>query len=94
MARERMVTRTITEYSVTAMCVDTLKAELSDQIVKLTGDYKDNSEILECVQKVYNTDTFKVVSIKSVETEEKLYGMPELEFIKYAKLLPPRGKQN
>lgn len=94
MARERMVTRTITEYNVTAMCVDTLKAELSDHVVTLTGDYKDNSEMLDAIQKVYNTDTFKVVSIKSVSIEEKLYGMPELDFIKFAKLLPPRAKQN
>ena len=93
MARERMVTRTINEYQINALCVDTLKAELSEQSVKLTGEYKDETEILETLQKRYNLDTFKVVSVKSVTIVEKLYGMSELDFIKYAKELPPRTKQ-
>ena len=93
MSRERMVTRTINEYQVNCLCVDTLKAELSEQSVKLTGEYKGESEILETIQKRYNLDNFKVVSIKSITVVEKLYGMPELEFIKWARELPPRTKQ-
>ena len=93
MARERMVTRTINEYQINVLCVDTLKAELSEQSVKLSGEYKDESEILETLQKRYNLDTFKVVSVKSVNIVEKLYGMSELDFIRYAKELPPRTKQ-
>lgn len=92
MARERMVTRTINEYSVTVLCVDTFKAELSTRTVKLTGEYKDESEILSCVQDKYNLDTFKIVSVQSVVVEEKLYGMPEVEFIRFARELPPRTK--
>ena len=93
MARERMVTRTINEYQINALCVDTLKVELSEQSVKLTGEYKDESEILETLQNRYNLDNFKVVSVKSVTIVEKLYGMSELDFIRYAKELPPRTKQ-
>ena len=40
---------------------------------------------------VYNTDTIQVLYVKSVEIEKKLYGMPETEFLKYAKPIEKEG---
>lgn len=35
-------------------------------------------------------DNVKVVAIKEVTEHETLYGMTEYNFLKYAKVLPPR----
>lgn len=50
--------------------------------------------MLKASQKMMNEEAqnelWKCVAIKSVKEEETLYGMPETEFIKYAKVLSPR----
>ena len=58
----------------------------------LTGNFKDNADILKAIEK---NDTAEIVyaAIVSTETKETLYGMPESVFMQYAQELPPRKAQ-
>ncbi len=91
MARERMVTRTITETTVKAMGVNVETAQVDIVAYTLSGDYPDNATILKALKKNYENDNYKIVNIEDVKTEEKLYGMTEQQFIELAKELPPRA---
>ena len=72
------------------MCVNIELGEVVNLDYTLTGEFKTNLEIQKAIAKELETENVKVVNINTVETVEKLYGMPEVEFIKYAKELPPR----
>lgn len=91
MARERMVTRTITETKVKAMGVNVETAQVDIVAYTLSGEYADNATILKVLKKNYENDSYKIVNIEDVKTEEKLYGMTEQQFIELAKELPPRA---
>lgn len=93
MKKERMITRTITSTICTCMAVDITTAEVKDELVILSGEYKTDSErTADAVAQ--STDTVKIVSIKRYEVQETLYGMPESTFMKYATVLPPRKNYN
>lgn len=94
MARERMVTRTITNTTYKIMCVDTTKCEVTIEQFNTTDEFTDDEKALKHFRKYHETDTKKLVKIENVETTEQLYGMTELEFLEYAQLLPPRGAKN
>lgn len=89
MARLRMVTRTINETVVTAMVVFVADAKVDYCEYRLAGTYT-NEEALKYLKKNYESDEVKLVSVTNIQTEEKLYGMPESEFMALAKVLPPR----
>lgn len=91
MARERTVTRTITETTVKAMGVNVETAQVDIVAYTLSGEYPDNATILKVLKKNYENDSYKIVNIEDVQTEEKLYGMTEQQFIELAKELPPRA---
>lgn len=91
MARERMVTRTITSKTYNVMCVDTETCEVSFTPFTTSEDFSDIEKALKFLRKKYENNTRKLVKIEHVETTEQLYGMSEVEFMQYAKLLPPRG---
>lgn len=90
MARERMVTRTVSETTVTVMCVNVTTAEMENKVYTL-GQVSNQSDALKALKKLYETDTFKLVAIVSMTVSEQLYGMTEVEFIKLARKLPPRS---
>ena len=90
MARERMVTRTVSETTVTVMCVNVTTAEMTNKVYTL-GQVSNQSDALKALKKLYETDTFKLVAVVSMEVSEQLYGMTEVEFIKLARKLPPRS---
>ena len=91
MARERMVTRTVTLTKGLALCMDINTCETVVKEIELSGDLPTADVILKKAKKVYETDTFKVVTVRDIVEQEVLYGMPEQDFIKLAKVLPPRG---
>ena len=89
MARERMVTRTIKTAEVEVMTIDTTTAEV--KIMGFTTEPQETEEkYLKVLRKVYETDTFKLVKVETVELHEFLYGMPEKDFRQHATLLPGR----
>lgn len=92
MARERMVTRTVELTIAEVMTLDTATAKVETIAYEVGGGLTDEKSILKAVKKLHETDTFKCVSVVSVTFKEILYGMPEIDFIKHAKVLPPRTK--
>ena len=84
MSRERQVTRTINAIEVTAICMDIETLTPCDKVLSLTGDTPTNEQALKQLKKLYETDSFKVVAVKGIKVTEKLYGMTEVDFLKYA----------
>lgn len=92
MARLRMVTRTVVVTVAEVMCVDVTTAQVQINELELSGSFSDNETLLKAIKKLYENDSFKCVAIQEVTEKEVLYGMEEIEFIKLAKVLPPRTK--
>ena len=92
MARQPMVTRTITTTKCKVLCLDLVQEKPFTQEVILPRTYKDEKAMLKRIEPLINSETVKVVHVQSAEIEETLYGMTEQEFIATAKILPPREK--
>lgn len=86
MRKEKMITRTITQTSAQVMAIDVTNSEVSIFETKIGGVYTD-IELLKMLKKIYETDTYKLVSIESNKHEEILLGMTESQFFKYATVL-------
>ena len=89
MARERMITRTVTQTTAKVMCLNVTTAEVTINEFTIGGTYTE-SELLKKCKSLFETDEFKLVHIESSKTEEILLGMSEGDFIRYATVLPPR----
>lgn len=90
--RERMVTRTVAtgNYKVMAVNMDTLKVE--DIVVKIPSfNTLSEKNLFTAIQNAL-PENYKYVMHEATGTEEVLYGMSESDFIKLAKILPPRTK--
>lgn len=83
MARQRMVTRTIKTKKVVALCLNTDTCEPSNEVFDVPCNIDGDEKIMKYLRK-FDTPTDKAVSIVSITEEEKLYGMPESQFIKLA----------
>ena len=90
MARQKMVTRTLTITTVEVMTVDITTATTGTDRFDIVGDYTFDTA-LKAVKELYETETTKIVTITDLVLNDYLYGMPESEFIKNAKVLPPRN---
>lgn len=90
MSREKMVTRTITETIASVMYVNISTASVDYADYRLAGTFDSNEAIMKKLKKYYENEEIKLVNIVNVDTVENLYGMPEAEFMKLAKVLPPR----
>ena len=90
MARKRMVTRTVEQTTAQVMTLDVTKAEVQVSTYNIGGKYTDE-ELLKKLQKLFQTDTVKLVHIESQTCNEVLLGMDEDDFIRLAKVLPPRA---
>lgn len=93
MARERSVTRTINVTTVKAITMDIETKEVSTQDFTISGDTPSQESALKQAKNLYETSTLKIVAIESMNTVEKLYGMSEVEFLKYAKELDPTTRK-
>lgn len=91
MAREKMVTRTVTQTTAEVMTIDVTTAEVQIREYTIGGTYDNNEALLKKLQKLFQTDTLKLVNINSTTVEELLLGMSEEDFIRYARVLPPRN---
>lgn len=90
MARQPMVTRTITVTIANVLCLDLEKKEPFEKMVKLPRTYKDEKKMMKKIEEVVNNDSVKAVHVISTNTEEILYGMTEQKFIETAEILPNR----
>lgn len=91
MARKPMITRTVTSTRALVLCVDTLTESTVLHEAEVARTYKDDSKLIEAVNKITPEELIpvKVISVEIVET---LYGMEEQKFIENAEKLPPRTK--
>lgn len=90
MARERMVTRTINEVTAQVVVLNTNTLESQLVSVKM-GQVEDTKKMLAMAKKILTptlTEGQMVVAIKSFDTQEVRYGLPEAEFMKYATIIP------
>lgn len=92
MGRIRMVTRTVTTNEAHALCLNVDTAEPCTKVFDVPVNVKGEDKMLNYIRKNEDTKEVKVVQITHVEVKETLYGMPESEFIKLAKEMPPRTK--
>lgn len=93
MARERSVTRTINVTTVNAITMDIESKNVETKAFTISGDTPSQDSALKQAKKLYETSTLKIVAIESMTTVEKLYGMSEVEFLKYAKELDPQTRK-
>lgn len=89
MARKRMVTRTVEQTTAQVMTLDVTTAEVQVLTYDIGGKYTDE-DLLKKLQKIFQTDTLKLVHVESQICKEVLLGMDEEDFIIHAKVLPPR----
>lgn len=91
MARIRMITRTVvsTVFSVMAVNQNTMQVETVSVSVP-SADSMTESKQTEAV-KSNMPDGYLFVQITGKQVQETLYGMTEEEFIRLAKVLPPRS---
>ena len=73
MAREPMVTRTITATKIVALCLNIETAEPFNKEVTISGTFKDEKSMMKAAEKILNTETEKAVHIVSSEEIETLY---------------------
>ena len=88
MARERMVTRTITSTLVTVMQVNTETAEVTNKNYNISSIFNDDAKLLRAVKKLYETEEEKIVAIVDKQEISDLYGMTENEFLTHAHIIP------
>lgn len=91
MAREKMVTRTVTQTSADVMTIDVTSAEVQVSEFTIGGTYDSDEILLKKLQSLFQTGTLKLVHISSTTVEHLLLGMSEEDFIRYATVLPPRS---
>lgn len=91
MARKQMVTRTMRTTVATLLCLDTVNAEPFNKTVTLSGTFKDKKSIIKEAKKILEDDVVSVAKLVDVVVEEKLYAMPEQDFIDHAIVLPSRN---
>ncbi len=88
MARERMVTRTVSTLQVSVMVVHMETKQVETVTVEIP--YTDNAKQVEKLVRNSLKEGLAYVQCIDATQKETLYGMPEAEFIRLAKVLPPR----
>lgn len=91
MARQPMITRTITTTKCKVLCVNIAEEKPVTIEVVIPRTYKDEKAILKQVEKAITDENMKPVHISESVEVETLYGMSEQDFIASAKVLPARG---
>lgn len=89
-ARQPMITRTVTTTKAKVLCLDIEQEKPFVQEVVLPRTYKDERSMLKRIRPLVENDNVKVVHVQEVSVEETLYGMTEQQFIDSATKLPPR----
>lgn len=93
--KERMITRTIESYEVICLYANVKAMTMGECILSIPGstpECKLDKEARKVFNEspVYGTGEFAYVSMKEYRKVSELYGMSETDFIRHAKLLPPR----
>ena len=94
MLKERMVTRTIISYEVKVKAINLDNYEVHDELCvfdmnSCLDEHPEKAEKL-CDKQLTSCGK-KCIKVESIRKKEILYGMSEVDFIKNARILPPRG---
>lgn len=81
---KNLITRTIKGTEVTLLALDIVTGEVQNETYTMSGTFKDSAALLKAVQKKYDTDTLKHVSVVDSSSVNQLYGMDESDFIRNA----------
>ena len=92
MAKERMITRTVSFIACDTMVVNMATKEVEFMTINVPSGATMSRTDLEKYVKAQIPDGYKYVDIIDTNTSEILYGMSEADFLKYATVLPPRNK--
>lgn len=84
---KRMVTRTVTVTTGTAVVINVNNLTPSEVPFQLVGEFKTPEHIMKKLSP--GGVDLKVIAVKKIEKKEARYGMTEEEFISMAKELPP-----
>ena len=84
MARQRMITRTITFQETEVMCLDISTAQAH---VSTFCTASPSPLTLDQLKARYDTETVKLVSIVSNRQSEQVYGMSEDDFMEHAHII-------
>ena len=84
MARQRMITRTITFQETDVMCLDISTAQAR---VSTFTTASPAPLTLDQLKARYDTDTNKLVAILNNRTTEQVYGMTEDDFMAHAHII-------
>ena len=93
--KERMITRTIESYEVTCLYANVETMTMGECYLSLSGSTPESKLDKEARKvfdesPIYGTGKFAYVSMKEYRKVSELYGMSETDFMRLAKLLPPR----
>ena len=91
MARERMITRTVVSVNYDVMVVDMESKTVETITLSIPSGDTMTDKAREKAIKASIPEGKMFVSITAQSVTETLYGMSEVEFIKLAKVLPPRA---
>lgn len=92
-AKMRMVTRTVKANLFEVMTVNTETKEVSNVEIAVSA-MLDTKATEKAIRKAVEIDTIKVVMWTAKGVNEVLYGMPEEDFIRLARVLPPRSSND
>ena len=92
MARERMITRTVFTTNYNVMVVNMENKSVENISISIPSGDILTDKAREKAIKAMIPEGKTFVTITGETTSETLYGMTEQEFIKLAKVLPPRTK--
>lgn len=85
MARERMITRTVTTNYIESLYFDLDKMDTVIDTFIITGEEYNAEKAQEMMSKAKCEGSRKFLKVLGVKHETQLYGMPEKDFIRYAK---------
>lgn len=84
MPRKRVVSRTLKYTKVTVLCVDVNAGETINQTYTITGNTKDDAQMLAKLKKEHETDAIKLCAIVDKSYFNEYREMTEEDFIKYS----------
>ena len=85
MARERMVTRTINMNAINVKLYNLESDDVVTEMVFETGEKLTIEDATKLLRRRYkDNDSFQFIKVLSIDHIEQLYGMTEIDFLKYA----------
>ena len=87
-----MVTRAIVGTKATCMVVELETAEVKTEVYELAHYVSDEKKAYKAIEKIV-PEGVKLVQVQSLEKTEKLLGITEADFLKYAVALDPKTRK-